>query len=139
MKTSCPRCSQHIEIDGETLAALQATSHFSCPACSAAVPVPRVAGHAAVPPLAPARRHADLARRSPTSAASGIHRGLNRNLLILGSAALLVLGGLAFFIASRWSNPLFPRLRSGHRHLQRLSPQKQIPSNQLISKYPYPP
>ncbi len=38
--------------------------------------------------------------------------------------------GLALLLRrKRKDNPLFPRLRSGHRHLQRLSPQKQIPSN----------
>ena len=104
MKTTCPHCTQHISIDPETLAELQGQEHFPCPACRGLVPVPQPTG---AMPVAPARTDADTAnlQSTPTPSTANTlaqaHRGLNRNLLILGSAALLVIGGLAFFIASR--------------------------------------
>ena len=104
MKTTCPHCAQHISIDTETLAELQGQEHFPCPACDGLVPVPQATG---AMPVAPVRTDADTAsfQSTPTPTAANTpaqaHRGLNRNLLILGSAALLVLGGLGFFLASR--------------------------------------
>lgn len=78
MIVTCPHCQTGIEIDARTENALKGASYFDCPSCSGRVPV--------------------LFAASPMARAQ---RGMNRNLLILGSAALLVLGGLAFFIASR--------------------------------------
>ena len=104
MKTTCPHCTQHISIDPETLAELQGQEHFPCPACGGLVPVPQPTG---AMPIAPVRTDADTLsfQSTPTPTAANtpaqVHRGLNRNLLILGSAALLVLGGLGFFLASR--------------------------------------
>lgn len=103
MTTTCPHCSVHLELDPETYAALQSQTHFECPSCHNPVPVPpppgtqpvaplRVAG-ALVPPSRP--------RSAPAATLGKAHRGINRNLLILGSVALLVLGGLGFFLASR--------------------------------------
>lgn len=80
MKITCPSCSVHISIDQKVLAALAGKTHFACPSCQATVCVPG---------------------RTPSLATA--HRGLNRNMLILGSAALLVLGGLGFFLASHKS------------------------------------
>ena len=80
MITACPHCQAEIEIDARTHAALAGQSHFACPACQGAVPVP--------------------GRRPGTASA---HRGLNRNFLILGTLALLVLGGLGFYLASKGS------------------------------------
>ena len=116
MKTACPHCSQHIEIDGETLASLQGSSHFACPACVGAVPVPPLSGSL---PLAPPHdpETDPLPVASPTAHA---HRGLNRNLLILGAAALLVLGGLAFFIASR---------KTGDTHLTQQTIRNEVINN----------
>lgn len=80
MKVTCPSCSVHIRIDQEVLAALDGKTHFACPSCQAEVAVPS---------------------RTPDRASA--FRGLNRNLLILGSVALLVLGGLGFYLASQKS------------------------------------
>ena len=91
MKTTCPHCSVHIDIDPETHAALQAQTHFQCPGCNGSVAVPPMSGAAPPQPTSPA----------PATILAQAHRGLNRNMLILGSAALLVLGGLGFFLASR--------------------------------------
>lgn len=54
-------------------------------------------------PVAPVKLTATAAIRptKPSPMPASAHRGMNRNLLILGSAALLVLGGLGFFLASR--------------------------------------
>jgi hypothetical protein len=42
MKIACPHCSQPLELDSETLIALEGASHFNCPTCGGAVPVPEV-------------------------------------------------------------------------------------------------
>lgn len=42
MKITCPHCSQHLELDSETLIALEGASHFNCPTCGGAVAVPEV-------------------------------------------------------------------------------------------------
>lgn len=101
MNTQCPHCQIQIEIDPETHAALQGHAHFQCPSCDGLVPVPPVT-RAPVKVTAATvfrQKQSPAAARPPTNAI----RGLNRNLLILGSAALLVLGGLGFFIASKKS------------------------------------
>ena len=90
MKTTCPHCAVHIDIDPETHAALQGQTHFQCPGCNSLVSVPPQSA-ASPQPTSPA----------PATILAQAHRGLNRNLLSLGSAALLVLGGLGFFLASR--------------------------------------
>lgn len=99
MITPCPHCQADIEIDAETRAALAGHTHFQCPACTGAVPVP----------TAPVKVTPDAAIRTakpsgaPVSQALHTSRGLNRNLLILGTIALLVLGGIGIFLASRKS------------------------------------
>ena len=80
MNTPCPHCRVNIEIDPPTLAALAGHSHFNCPACQGAVAVPS----------------------RPLKLASA-QRGISRNLLILGSVALLALGGIGFYLASQKS------------------------------------
>ena len=90
MKTTCPHCSQSIEIDSATFKTLLGNSQFACPTCNGAVPVPSVPS------------------RNPNAASLlQTHRGLNRNILILGTLALLVLGGLAIFLASRNGGNIF--------------------------------
>lgn len=42
MKISCPHCSQNLELDPETLIALERASHFDCTTCGGAVEVPEV-------------------------------------------------------------------------------------------------
>ncbi|MBC7979442.1 MAG: hypothetical protein H7Y36_02655 [Armatimonadetes bacterium] len=106
MKTTCPHCSVHIEIDEETLAALQSQAHFQCPGCNSLVPVPKttvprpaVKLTAIAVSIPPTRVTGSLSSSAHTTA----DRGMNRNFLILGSAALLVLGGLGFLLASQKS------------------------------------
>jgi len=41
MKITCPHCSQHLELDSETLIALEGASHFDCPTCGGAMAVPQ--------------------------------------------------------------------------------------------------
>lgn len=80
MITPCPHCQAEIEIDANTHATLAGQSHFACPACQGAVAVPA----------------------RPKSPAS-VHRGINRNMLVLGTVALLVLGGIGVYLASQKS------------------------------------
>ncbi len=117
--TTCPHCTQSISIGPETLASLQGSPHFACPACSAAVPVPPPGPR----PVAPVRRSVEVKTATPRPAPSSranLHRGMNRNLLVLGSVALLVLGGLAAFIASR---------KSGNVHNTRQNIHNEIINN----------
>ncbi|MBE2282863.1 MAG: hypothetical protein IAE77_05320 [Prosthecobacter sp.] len=100
MKLTCPHCSQPLELDAETHAALQGQPHFECPECGGAI---------AVPVLAPARPATPQARMSPgTSQVAGAavkaQLGMQRNLRWLGIAALLVLGGVGAFLALRGGN-----------------------------------
>ena len=82
MKTTCPHCSVHIDIDSGTHAALQGQTHFQCPDCNGLVSVPRLSAQPQPWP-------------SPAPAAILAHarRGLNRNLLITGAVVTLSLGG----------------------------------------------
>jgi hypothetical protein len=98
METTCPHCAQGIEIDPVTLMTLRGRQNFACPACSRAVPVPGAATGTRSHASAIVKKSAKdtKARMQPQPA-----RGLNRNLLILGAAALLTLGGVVWFIASR--------------------------------------
>lgn len=170
MITPCPHCQSHIEIDAETQSALKGHSHFACPVCQGAVPVPpseddddmvivpcvhcggefevdqptitglqgrivfpcpicsrmlpvsmlpRSAAALAAAPAAPISKRVLVTPPMSPRPATGslpspavhhvpayaaphakVRRKLNRNLLILGSAALLALGGLGFFLAS---------------------------------------
>nr|MCU0780105.1 zinc-ribbon domain-containing protein [Akkermansiaceae bacterium] len=127
MKTTCPNCATHLELDEETLAGLAGQETFECPGCRFAVRVP-----AAPPPppvMAPARpaprllvaapgaarmptplqarppwRPQQLTRpkqpRQPRPAASQARR-LGFRLWILGTALIGVLGGLGFILASK--------------------------------------
>jgi formylglycine-generating enzyme required for sulfatase activity len=119
---SCSHCAGEFEVDGPTLAALQGADEFPCPICSQMLPVsilpmpapvslpppPKLlqkkvlltpsAGPLPVPP-------AGTGWRPPAAKTVQAHvetaRGINRNLLLLGAAAILLLGGLALFLASR--------------------------------------
>lgn len=94
--TNCPHCQAEIEIDPVTLAALQGHENFACPACEelVAVPVSR----------APVKVTAASIRATTTVAKPSVaKKSPNSNLLILGAAALLILVGLGFFLASKKS------------------------------------
>jgi|APTNR8051073442_1049403.scaffolds.fasta_scaffold22521_2 hypothetical protein len=93
MKISCPHCSQHLELDSETLIALEGQSHFDCPTCGIAMAVPQVQA-VLVPP-----------RQAATTAAAQ-HRSLpalmkkpRRGLIIAGIGVFAIIAaGLFFFI-----------------------------------------
>lgn len=96
LQVECPTCSAMIEIDAESLGSLRGSSHFDCPACGASVPFP---GSHVVPAALPAVEAAET--RSVFAAIVSHIRQSNRNLVILGAAALLLLGGLGVFLATR--------------------------------------
>lgn len=105
MKTTCPHCSQHLEVDAETLKQLRGSGVLECSACNGSVPVPEVRGHWGVAPL---REEDDdvggVGKPSPQKAGSAsqtLWHGMNRNFRILGAAALLSLGGVAVFLATQ--------------------------------------
>jgi hypothetical protein len=105
MKTTCPHCSNLLEIDAEALDSLHGQESFACPACSGAVPMPSLAELRAVAPLKTVITSENTEESSPpdtpTTASHAPWRGMNHNFLVLGSAALLVLGVLVFIIATR--------------------------------------
>lgn len=105
METTCPHCSQGIEIDPETLESLRGTSHFDCPTCSGLVPVPQAAVLPSTLPnpqvRAPRATVAPAQKQTVITSVLRTYRGLNRNVVILGTVTLLTLGGLAIFIAAR--------------------------------------
>ncbi len=95
MNTPCPHCQIQIEIDPETLAALQGNALFQCPSCGVEVPVPNVARAPLKVTAAAAIRHNPAATTSTPKNQTG-----KRNLFILGASALLFLIGLGFFLSS---------------------------------------
>ena len=149
METTCPHCTQALELDDETVAVLDGTTHFECPVCGGMVPAAEplvalgsptikgakitcqicletmeVASHllstlqansqlncptcGSLVPL-PASR--EIARPQSPAMLDAVKtdgtmpllvnrlRGMNRNLVILGSVALLLLGGFGVFLA----------------------------------------
>ena len=95
MKITCPHCSQVLELEPEVLAALQGQPHFACPVCEGLIAVPASPG---------ASRGS---RRSAAHPSARAHRGLNRNLLVLGVVTLMVLGGVAVLLASKNGGNIF--------------------------------
>ncbi len=101
MNTPCPHCQIQIEIDAQTHAALQGHTNFQCPSCDGLVTVPPVTRAPVKVTAAAAIR--SVSSEAPASTIASVFLALNRNMLTLGAAALLVLGGLGFFIAS-WNS-----------------------------------
>lgn len=65
MKISCPHCSQNLELDPETLSALQGQPHLSCPTCQGLMAVPVQAMIAPARQAAP-QRPAGQPQRTPS-------------------------------------------------------------------------
>ena len=97
MNITCPHCSQTLELTPEVLIALQGQPNFACPACEGLMTVP------APPPSAPQR----TGPRKSASTITTAQRGLNRNLLVLGVVTLVILGGVAVFLASKNGGNIF--------------------------------
>ncbi|MCC6882388.1 MAG: WG repeat-containing protein, partial [Verrucomicrobiales bacterium] len=98
MKTTCPHCRQPIEIDAESADALKALDSFECPTCAGEVPVPK-----APPEPAPERPQALPSQQNdplPNGLLAAFGR-MNRTMRVLGMLVLLVIGGLAIFLATR--------------------------------------
>lgn len=87
MQRTCPHCSHLLELNDEEIAALHQDAEFPCPGCGKTIL------------LHP--EEADAAEAAAGSPAGQVHRQINRNLLILGAAAILALGGIVFVITSR--------------------------------------
>ncbi len=102
MKVSCPHCSQHLELDPETLIALEGASHFDCLTCGGAVEVP-------IPVLVPAKQTGpgQAGKPTPERVARQTQQGMTRNLFVLGILALLAIGGVALFLASKSGGNVF--------------------------------
>lgn len=60
MKLPCPHCTQILELDLETITALEGASHFDCPTCGGAVEVP-------TPVLVPAKEAMPGKSKKPSS------------------------------------------------------------------------
>ena len=103
MITPCPHCQTEIEIDAEARAALAGHAHFACPACQGSVEVPARAG---------ARPHLPRTSRKVASAPTAHPSSGHHNLLILGTVALLVLGGIGIYLASQKSGDTNTRVQN---------------------------
>jgi hypothetical protein len=95
METFCPHCSQSIEIDPVLLPGLRAAGGFACPTCAGPVPAPDGGGEDPAGALVPPRGHG----RRMVAALVAAHRGMNRNLRLLGILVLAGLGALGIFVA----------------------------------------
>ncbi|MCB1205381.1 MAG: hypothetical protein KDN18_14060 [Verrucomicrobiae bacterium] len=116
MHLNCPYCTQILELSPEVLASFAGDPHFPCPACGGRVPVPEMTTPDSAPkrkgrqslllPTGGAAGRPSLKASPPkvepaASARSGaaVFLGMNRNLLILGIAVLLLLGGTGIYLA----------------------------------------
>jgi DNA-directed RNA polymerase subunit RPC12/RpoP len=114
MDFNCSHCSQPLSIADEEIAALRGRASIACPSCGGKIVLPkpqrslapspvRAPGQLKPVPHAPAAAPAKAAKpakpkkpRLPIDPAK-----LQRNILILGCTALLMLGGIAGFLATR--------------------------------------
>ncbi len=107
MQIQCPSCSQSLELDDAELAGLTADAEIACPGCATPILIhPEAAEALPSSPgwKPPSLRNVSPAPRKPAAvSAAQAHRGLNRKLLLLGAAALLVLGGIGAVLISRRS------------------------------------
>lgn len=108
MQYQCPHCSSGIRLQPKAVEIIKALPHFACPACGGLVPAhPSAApvAHAnpaqSVASSSPSKERAKPAPRSRIRALGEGLRHLNRRTLILGTAVLLMLGGVAIFFATR--------------------------------------
>lgn len=116
MKLSCPHCTQILELTPEAIASFEGDPHFPCPVCGGRVPLPETAPPSPAPkrkgrqtPLLPKDGGANWRpgakppqSKTPAvseSAITAVSRGLNRNLLVLGAAVLILLGGAGTYLA----------------------------------------
>lgn len=111
----CLHCGEVFELDLPTIAALRAKVVFPCPICSRMLPTSMFhtsgeldaeqSARAAKKPVAtPGWKPPATGQRKAAKTLvkySKVLSGMNRNFLILGAAALLMLGGIGFFLASR--------------------------------------
>ena len=98
MKATCPHCQ--VEIDPATHAALAGHSHFACPACQGAVPLPapvKLQQH----PLPGCDFKAPVGKQRKARSHPAALITTNRALLILGTTALIVIGGIVCILATQ--------------------------------------
>ncbi|MCB1205382.1 MAG: hypothetical protein KDN18_14065, partial [Verrucomicrobiae bacterium] len=99
MKIECPHCSQRIELDDETLVALAGIEAFECPSCGNPVPSPLPSSGEAVDDPAVSQPPMKEAI-SPNPFLAAFLR-LNLTTRVLGTLALLAIGGATIYLASR--------------------------------------
>ena len=83
MEFQCPHCSQPISLDDAEVAALTGDTEITCPGCASPIVVQPETINFVLPRAVP------------------VDRRLRRNLLILGAATILTLGGIAAILATR--------------------------------------
>jgi len=119
MKIECPHCSQRIELDEETLAALAEIEAFECPSCGEPVPSPvKTATEPDRPPTA------STEATSPNPFLKAFLR-MNHTTRVLGLLALLVIGGAAIFLASR---------PGGDTHIKNRKIREEIIHNEFFTR-----
>ncbi len=106
MKITCPHCSQNLELDPETLIALEGASHFDCPTCGGPVAVPEVR-----PVIVPVKQVASQQSRNATAEPAATNTApspmAKKRIVILTLAGLGVLAAvtaIAFLTVGRSTN-----------------------------------
>lgn len=97
MKFTCPHCSQNLELDSDTLIALEGASHFDCPTCGGAMAVPQVQVVVVPPKQTAAAQHRPQPAPKKTRSVGLVIAGL-------GVLAVIAAGGF-FFFGSRIPQP----------------------------------
>lgn len=112
MEITCPHCSQNIEIDGESLEVLKEIESFECPSCSGVILTPKLETQPP-PQVGPPKKTshdqtgASSAKKEQTQGPIDASIRMNRNVRLLGVLALLIIGGLVIWLASRPGGNVF--------------------------------
>ncbi|MBE2282868.1 MAG: WG repeat-containing protein [Prosthecobacter sp.] len=113
MKFQCPHCAQLLSLADEQVAALPQPAMIDCPTCGGRLMLPVTAPRpqpkkptlhfsAAPQPAKPKKTAPSPKPRKPKKTRAPLDPAqVRRNILILGCAALVTLGGIAGFLATR--------------------------------------
>ena len=100
MKLTCPHCSLVLELTPDFLRSLGGERVIACSSCGGVMSLPEVAGPAvAERPSKPQRKPEAVSAKAAAEAVVKANRGLSRNMRLLGVAVLLLLGGMAVYLA----------------------------------------
>ncbi len=99
MNIVCPHCSQTLSLTPEVLASLSGQRQVACPMCSGVMALPEMKPTPSRPEMHFSPRPSAPASKTTAAAIVKANRGLTRNMRLLGVGVLLLLGGLAAYLA----------------------------------------